>query len=237
MARATGETTNFTLRSWLLGSVILATFLICLAFTSSVKSRSLTSEKFSDMIPDHVGDYSYDRRMDVYFPEISDDSVKVYQKYLARTYTSPGKDAVTLLLAYGPVQNYSLQVHRPESCYPAAGFALSDRHVLPLTGDKMKGHEGISLIVSRLDRRDRILYWVRVGDAFPTSLWGQRLSTFKDNLRRIEPDGVLLRLSISDSASAPATLQTFNANLIASLGAPARAILLGVHANGKIPKA
>ena len=43
-----------------------------------------------------------------------------------------------LLVAYGPVQNYRLKAHRPDVCYGAAGFRVSDKteHQLAINKDQ-----------------------------------------------------------------------------------------------------
>ena len=54
-------------------------------------------------------------------------SAKIYSQEVGRSYTDGHGNIVMLLVAYGPVQNYRLKSHRPEICYTANGFAISDK--------------------------------------------------------------------------------------------------------------
>src|SRR3954469_17031488 len=54
-------------------------------------------------------------------------SAKIYSQEVARGYSDGHGNIVMLLVAYGPVQNYRLKSHRPEICYTANGFAISDK--------------------------------------------------------------------------------------------------------------
>src|SRR5215813_2016106 len=54
-------------------------------------------------------------------------SKKFYSQEVGRTYTDGRGNLVMLLVAYGPVQNYRLKSHRPEICYTANGFRVSNK--------------------------------------------------------------------------------------------------------------
>lgn len=185
---------------------------------------------FDAAIPSRIGDYRRREADEIILPDRDSDSLTVYQQYVARTYVAPGFTPISLLIAYGAAQDYTLQLHRPESCYPPAGFTLSPSHRLTLPG--RPSIDAVTLAARRIDRYDRLLYWTRVGDAFPDSLWGQRWVTMGALLSRRVPDGVLLRLSTADDdPAALATLIRFNAMLLASVAPVARALLLGGAAN------
>ena len=53
-------------------------------------------------------------------------SAKLYSQEVARGYSDGRGNIVMLLVAYGPVQNYRLKSHRPEICYTAQGFRVSN---------------------------------------------------------------------------------------------------------------
>ena len=189
-------------------------------------SASPSPQAFEAAIPARIGPYRRREADEIVLPERDSDSLTVYQQYVARTYAAPGLAPITLLIAYGAAQDYTLQVHRPESCYPPAGFALSSSERLVLPGSP--AIDAVTLTATRIDRNDRLLYWTRVGDAFPDSLWGQRWVTFRALLARGVPDGVLVRLSTTDDGPAAlAAMIRFNALLLAGVGPAARALLLG----------
>ena len=56
-------------------------------------------------------------------------SARIYSQEVGRTYTDGDGHIVMLMVAYGPVQNYRLKAHRPEMCYTAAGFRVSNKTV------------------------------------------------------------------------------------------------------------
>ena len=52
---------------------------------------------------------------------------KIYSQEVGRGYSDGHGNIVMLLVAYGPVQNYRLKSHRPEICYTANGFRISEK--------------------------------------------------------------------------------------------------------------
>lgn len=185
-----------------------------------------TPQAFDAAIPSRIGPYLRREADEIVLPDRDSDSLMVYQQYVARTYVAPGLASISLLIAYGAAQDYALQLHRPESCYPPAGFTLSPSHRLTLPGTP--AIDAVTLAAQRIDRNDRLLYWTRVGDVFPDSLWGQRWVTMRALLARRVPDGVLVRLSTADDdPAALAALVRFNAMLLAGVAPVARALLLG----------
>ncbi len=49
-------------------------------------------------------------------------AARLYNQSLARLYVNAAGEGVMLVIAYGNTQSDSLQLHRPEVCYPAFGF-------------------------------------------------------------------------------------------------------------------
>ena len=54
-------------------------------------------------------------------------AAKIYSQEVGRGYTDGQGNIVMLMVAYGPVQNYRLKSHRPEICYTANGFRISEK--------------------------------------------------------------------------------------------------------------
>ncbi len=206
--------------------LLTATAGAALARPQSDRSREQPSpEAFAAAIPSRIGPYHRRTADEIVLPDRDNDSLTVYQQYVARTYAAPGLAPITLLIAYGAAQDYALQLHRPESCYPAAGFALSPSRTLVLPGRPVI--DAVTLTARRIDRSDRLLYWTRVGDAFPDTLWSQRWVTLRAMMRRYVPDGVLVRLSTADDPTALAAMVRFNALLLAAVAPVARTLILG----------
>lgn len=181
------------------------------------------------MIPKQIGAWGFQSKSGLVLPPPDQLRDEIYSSLLTRTYTRPDGPNVMLLLAYSGSQDGILQVHRPEICYPASGYTLSDIHV----GTMRIGHNQaipakFMNAASRM-RNEQILYWTRIGDEFPTEWIDQRLAVARANLRQEIPDGILARISTSapDWPTAEATLTSFSEALVRSLPAAARTLLFG----------
>lgn len=123
-------------------------------------------------------------------------SGKIYSQEVGRGYTDGHGNIVMLMVAYGPVQNYRLKAHRPEMCYTAAGFTISDK-----VGANLSYREGRApikmtrLIAERESRYEPISYWMRVGNDVANGVIDRQLVRLKYGLRGIIPDGALIRIS------------------------------------------
>ena len=121
---------------------------------------------------------------------------RFYSQEVGRGYTDGHGNIVMLLVAYGPVQNYRLKAHRPEICYTAAGFRISDK-----TGATLSYRDGAApikmtrLIAERESRFEPISYWMRVGNDIANGVVDRQLIRLKYGLRGIIPDGALIRVS------------------------------------------
>jgi len=123
-------------------------------------------------------------------------SAKIYSQEVGRGYTDGQGNIVMLMVAYGPVQNYRLKAHRPELCYTAAGFEVSEKSgaaVAYRTG-KMP-IKMTRLVAQRESRYEPISYWMRVGNDVASGVVDRQLVRLKYGLRGIIPDGALIRIS------------------------------------------
>jgi EpsI family protein len=127
-------------------------------------------------------------------------SQAAYEQLSVGAYADGRGPAIIVLVAYGPVQTHSLQLHRPETCYPSSGFQIlgqaSDEialgsHSVPVSWMEAK----------RGSRVDRLVYWTRIGNTFTSSLWDQRLAIAKQAFQGAPTDGVLVRISLEAQAS------------------------------------
>ena len=123
-------------------------------------------------------------------------SAKVYSQEVGRGYTDGHGNIVMLLVAYGPVQNYRLKAHRPEMCYTAAGFRISDKRSASITyRDGVAPIQMTRLIAERESRLEPISYWMRVGYDITNGVVDRQLIRLKYGLRGLIPDGALIRVS------------------------------------------
>ncbi|TGX53514.1 EpsI family protein [Sphingomonas gei] len=188
----------------------------------------ISQEQLDAAVPLALGDYHAAPGFDAVLPSRDELSKRIYDRYLARGYVAPGKPAVTLVIAYGSTQDYGLQLHRPETCYPASGWSIGETERLPVQiGPRTVSTSTLS--AARPGRVEQILYWTRIGSMFPESEWASRIEILKRGLTRDLPDGVLVRLSTSAQPKAFAidTLVQFNSLLVEALAGPGRRLLLG----------
>ncbi|MBC7285128.1 exosortase-associated protein EpsI, V-type [Hoeflea sp.] len=164
----------------------------------------------------------------IVLPPQSDLSQRLYNDVMVRGYQNGGA-VVMLLLAYGAVQGESMQMHRPETCYPASGFGIRSAQLvqLPLAGGHAIGAKFLD--TESTVRKEQVLYWTRVGEHFPTSQLSQRWAVLQENLAGRLPDGILVRTSTVASGPKAAfpVLRSFAAAMIANAPAPARRLLVG----------
>jgi EpsI family protein len=154
----------------------------------------LGAHKLADVIPSRIGRWQFVENSGVIVPPEDQLESILYSDLLTRVYAD-GDKVIMLLIAYSGAETGFLQVHRPEFCYTAAGFTLSNpgEHVVELSPSK-------SIVAQRLNATrngsvEKLVYWTRVGNRIPTSWANQRLAIAKDNLRRIIPDAALMRIS------------------------------------------
>lgn len=126
----------------------------------------------------------------------------LYSEIVTRVYFEETTGAAVMLLcAYGDTQSDLLQLHRPESCYPAVGFTLrsAESVELPLPG-------GEPLPVRRVvafteQRTENIVYWTRMGETLPQTGGEQRIARLKNAVQGYIPDGILVRCSVLGEAA------------------------------------
>jgi len=121
---------------------------------------------------------------------------KLYSMELARGYKDASGHLVMLLVAYGPSQLDQLQLHRPEICYPAAGFRVEHVFRTQLSyRDDAPALKITRLTAYRGERVEPVSYWMRVGGVVASGIVDRQIIKLKYGLRGMIPDGVLVRVS------------------------------------------
>jgi EpsI family protein len=151
----------------------------------------------------------------------------VYSQLLTRVYYD-GDAPIWLLLAYSANQTGFLQVHRPEFCYTAAGYSLSDFGHHRIALEPSAGFTTNSLTATRDDQIEKLIYWTRIGNHIPLSWAQQKLAVAGDNLRRLIPDAALIRISTTgeDEPAALRRLDEFAQAMITSVAPPLRRVFI-----------
>lgn len=183
----------------ILGSAVLAEVLA----PRELMARTTASLSLERVIPKQFGTWTLVPEIRPVTPadpegyvEPDASSARIYSQEVGRGYSDGRGNVVMLLVAYGPVQNYRLKAHRPEMCYTAAGFRISDK-----TGAAISYRDGAApikmtrLVAERESRFEPISYWMRVGNDIANGVVDRQLIRLKYGLRGIIPDGALIRVS------------------------------------------
>lgn len=160
---------------------------------------------------------------------------KTYDQTLSKTYINDKGYRIMLSIAYGGDQSSdSTQVHRPEFCYTAQGFKVTENkesilHVL--------GHEiPVTQLIAQQDNRiEPITYWIMIGKNTSLPGFQRKLQQLKYGLSGKIPDGMLIRISSIDTdiSKARAVQQEFINQLYSHIDTVQRQRFFGLMSSGK----
>ncbi|MBN8808854.1 MAG: EpsI family protein [Sphingomonas sp.] len=156
----------------------------------------IANDKFKALVPDTIGPWKFQQSSGLVLPPDDALSARLYDNLVTRVYTDPAGQTIMFLIAYKNYQDGVLQIHRPEICYPAGGYKLSPtlETEIPLPGRTPLPANAFSADGNQHD--EQVLYWTRIGDEFPLRWSEQRMAVLRANLMRINPDGMLARVSM-----------------------------------------
>lgn len=218
-------------RNFAIGGVLLAAVGLTTAFIPRKTAARLSDSIFDGLFPREFGEWRYLTASGLVLPPSDELSRTLYEQLLTRTYQASDGTLVMLLLAYSSVQEGRLQVHRPEVCYPAAGYTLVENiaHDIPLTPSFSLPTRFI--LAENNGRNEYLVYWTRVGPSLPARWFDQRIAMAEENLKGRIPDGMLARISTiaTDSVSAMRVLDRFTRDLTSAANPHARHLLIGEH--------
>ena len=121
----------------------------------------------------------------------------VYDQVLERTFINAQQQRVMLSVAFGSEQSASLQLHRPEVCYRASGYAVRGTHAATIQLADRR------LPITRLQaelpgRPEPITYWTVLGGAVVADEGSFLIRRLSFAARRELLDGMLVRVSSID---------------------------------------
>ncbi len=185
----------------------------------------------ASIIPRKFSDWSSRDVTDLVAPKEADSlAARIYGETVGRVYSrSTGGAEIMMLLAHGDTQSDDLQLHRPEVCYPAFGFAISQNREVEIPLGAGAAIAGRSLVATAPDHQETILYWSRLGEYFPTSRGQQHFDRTRTAMQGVVADGILARFSVAGGspADADATMQPFVSELVRAIAPAHRAALVG----------
>lgn len=224
-----GEFTGPTIerRKLLLGLLFCSAAGLAAWRTPNKRLDYLGREKLDDLVPKTIGPWKFVAASGLVVPPEDQLSRLLYSQLLTRVYSEGENPPVMLLIAYSANQTGILQVHRPETCYTAGGYSISQPapRSIPVGSSIIQAN---SMDASAEGNTEHVLYWTRVGDKIPATWRDQKIAVAEQNLRGIVPDAVLVRVSTvnSDPQAARATLDAFARALIGSIPGDRRRVFI-----------
>ena len=194
----------------------------------SLLERGRTVE---EIVPRAFGSWKSQDVTDLVAPKIEDSlASRLYGQTVGRVYRNGDSgEEIMMLLAYGDTQSEDLQLHRPEICYPAFGFSISQSAVTDVGLAPQVTLPSRRLVAEAPDRRETIVYWSRLGEYLPLDRRQQQLDRLRTAMRGDIADGLLARFSMLglDSAASVGVLERFVPVLVRAVAADHRDVLIG----------
>lgn len=194
---------RFKAKNWLI--------MILMIVTAFVANKMIPTELLSNTLPVIILEKSVPKEFGEWSALSGEQSLvvdptqqavinRLYSETLTRTYVNKAGDVVMLSIAYGKNQQDGYDVHKPDICYPAQGFQVSQKKYQKLTLDEA----GTTLTVSTLlaikgERIEPLLYWTTLGTKNYVSHWQKKVIEFNYSLDNKIPDGMIVRVSSLDS--------------------------------------
>lgn len=228
---------NLKRRSIILAALMASTSLG--AMLATPKPQVTSESQMPDLerlVPESFGRWVLDRSVIplAVSPEVAQTLSVIYDRTLSRTYVNEKGQRVMLSIAYGANQSRALQLHKPEVCYAAQGFRLSN---IRLGQWQFSGITipTMHLVGSQGARTEPVTYWMRIGDDIARGWFEQNKVRLKYGTRGQIPDGVLFRVSnISPNLDASYELQQqFVQDMLGVMTPQVRAVFVGAVALGK----
>jgi EpsI family protein len=182
-------------RRAVIGGILACASGLAYARQPEVIAPILQAKAFEALVPEMFGDWNVISRHGLVLPPPDTLRDRLYDNLVTRVYQKPDTQPVMLLLAYNNEQNGVVQVHRPEVCYPVGGFELSETQKIEMS----VGGKAIPANIFTAEsssRTEQVIYFTRLGNAFPRSWIEQRISVMKANLAGEIPDGMMMRVSV-----------------------------------------
>lgn len=192
-----------------------------------------------DIVPKAFGEWSSQQVSNLVAPKKEEGTLaaKLYSQTVERTYRNvvTGAEVMTLI-AHGDTQSDALQFHRPEICYPAFGFAITQNQPTQLSLPGGARIPARHLVADGPGRREVIVYWSRLGEYLPIDGGEQRRDRLKTAMAGNISDGLLARFSLLGASpeTSFAVLDPFVAGLIMATRPDQRDALIGTQLATKL---
>lgn len=216
-------------RQVVLGGTLLGAAALSAIALPYRRARARVAVSLDALIPRRFAGWEAQAAEELVLPQRDAVTDRYYDDFIARAYHRAGEAPVTMLVAYGAAQTGALQLHRPENCYPPYGFVLGRPGIAAIPAPGGAAITATTLSAWREAETQQLLFWTRIGLAFPASQWATRLAVMRAAIGGATPDGSLVRLSVPsrDAGEATQLMQRFAVALLTACPAPARRLLTG----------
>jgi EpsI family protein len=210
---------------------MVAAAILAMALTPT-KFNAATAPKVNleALIPKHFGEWSMSEAQEIMLisPEQEATLKQIYNQTLTRTYVNSNGQQVMLSIAYGGDQSDSMQVHRPEVCYPAQGFQVFKK-TDGIINTGFGSIPVVRLVATQKERVEPITYWIMVGNTVAENKFWWKIAQLKISLTGKIPDGLIFRVSTidADEGQAYRIQDVFINELLHSLNPYQRSRLIG----------
>lgn len=225
------DSSSFSRRELLIGGSFGLTALAGSALSTATAGAQHNLPPLERLVPARIGSWSQTSLGGLRIPLSETPEGEAYDQLLTRLYTSFGTMPIMLLIAYGETQSGSTRLHRPEDCYPSAGFELQRWQDVPVTPSVGKPLRARCLTATAPGRVEQILYWSRIGREFAMGSFDQRWAMLRQMTSGRIPDGVLVRISTinPNRARALPQLRAFATALLEVRSRPMDLLLRGYN--------
>jgi EpsI family protein len=176
----------------------------------------------ANQIPKSFGDWQEDATLTPILPnpQVQAKLDVLYSATLARTYRNGAGQRVMLSIAYGSDQSSeATAVHRPEFCYSAQGFKVSNLGVsLANIGTRRINVQRLSGDLGQ--RHEAITYWITMDETATLPGFKRKYEQMRYGLKGQIPDGLLFRVSTLGSGEESFKLQDRFLSDLSSFMAP-----------------
>ena len=220
-------------RDLLIGSACLAGAGVAYGLSPRHHVSLLRGRALEQTVPRAFGEWQSQDVSDLVAPKLEDSlASRLYGETVGRVYRGGENGSeIMMLLAHGDTQSDDLQLHRPEICYPAFGFSISQSAVTNVPLASKVTLPSRRLVADAPDRREVIIYWSRLGEYLPLDRKQQQFDRLRTAMKGDIADGLLARFSIlaSDPPAAVAVLERFIPALVRAVPADRRDVLIGTQ--------
>ncbi len=149
-----------------------------------------------DDVPEAFGDWKVDPSVSPLRPagDVAAELKHIYEQLLTRTFVNHKGERIMLSIAYTGHIDSAMNIHRPETCYPAQGFEVNK-----IEWQKVQSPFGfipVKRMVARVGSRvEPISYWITVGENAVSTGFRRKVAVIVNKLTGQVTDGMLIRVS------------------------------------------